>query len=103
MGLLESVKKLLKREAAEVGDVAQKASTRWESTLDRKEREMNASPAEKLGMLQDKIEGSDGLDDVRSKIEHRAGYADAVSELTDTKNVIDGEVVEDDSSGGSSW
>ena len=103
MGFLDRVKNLLKREAAEVGDVAENASSRWESALDRKEREMNASPAEKLNMLHERIEESDPLDAIRSKIEHRAGHADAVADLADTQDVIDGEVAEDDSSGGSSW
>lgn len=103
MGFLDSVKNLLKREAAEVSDVAKDATSGWESALDRKEREMNASPAEKLNMLQEEIEESNPLDAVRSKIEHRAGHADAVAEIADAEDFIEGEVVEDDSSGGNSW
>jgi hypothetical protein len=45
---------------------------RLDVDLGRKERELAASPSERLDMLQDEIDQSSGLDAVREKIERSA-------------------------------
>ncbi len=84
MGFLDTVKAWLSQEASAAADAKQDLERRWSADLASKERELNASPAEKMEMLQGKIAANDSaFDDIRSSVEGRDALAHAVSDVED--------------------
>jgi ribosome-associated translation inhibitor RaiA len=72
MGLLSGITSCFKQEATDAKAAVDQLEQRLDVDLGRKERELAASPSERLDMLQDEIDQSSGLDAVREKIERSA-------------------------------
>ena len=87
MGLLSGITSCFKQEATDAKAAVDQLEQRLDVDLGRKERELAASPSERLDMLQDEIDQSSGLDAVREKIERSAAHADASAELKDAIEV----------------
>ena len=84
MGFLDSLKAWLKTEAAEAQDLGQATKGRMEADLDRRERELNLSPEERLDALQDKIDDGDSVfANLQDKIDGREAHAEATADLAD--------------------
>ncbi len=84
MGFLDSVTNWFKKEAAEVKQSADKLEAKLDADLTRKERELNASPEEKMELLQDRIEAEDdAFAAVQDKLDAKQGKALADEELID--------------------
>ena len=70
MGTWDRILAILRREKRELDDVLGDAKDRANATLDRREREMNATPEEKLAMEHERGAEIDAeLDAVRNRIE----------------------------------
>lgn len=80
VGFLDSVKAWFSREAAEVKQSVDAATSRLESAMDRRERELQATPEERMEMIQEEI-SEDPFADVRARIERQQAHADAVDDL----------------------
>lgn len=80
VGFFDSLKAWFSREVAEVKQTAETMKTRLESELDRRERELEATPQERMEMIGEEI-SDDPFADVRAKIEQRQAHAGAVGDL----------------------
>ena len=70
MGTWEKIRAALKREKRELDDIVGDAKTRANATLDQRERELKATPEEKLKMEQERgAQIDDDFDAVRRRIE----------------------------------
>lgn len=70
MGAWDRVRKAFRREKRELDDIVGDATDRANASLDRKERELKATPAEKLAMEQERSSEVDAeFDAVRKRIE----------------------------------
>ena len=70
MAFWERVRQLLRREQAELSDTLRDFESRAEAALDERERELRASPAEKLEIQQERARQADEeFDAVRRRIE----------------------------------
>jgi len=70
MGAWDRVRKAFRREKRELDDIVGDANARANAALDRRERELNASPTEKLEMEQERGADVDAeFDAVRKRIE----------------------------------
>jgi len=70
MGTWDRLRSLLRREKRELDDVLHDAEVRANAALDRRERELAATPEEKLAMEQERAEALDAeFDAVRRRIE----------------------------------
>ena len=79
MGLWERIQAALRREKRDVEDAIDDFTQRANADLDRRERELTATPEEKLAMEQERGEEIDAaFDAVRERIERRdpGGSAD---------------------------
>lgn len=84
MGFLDSVTSWFKREAAEVKDSVSGLEQRLDADMSRKERELAATPEEKMDMLAEKIEAEDdAFSAIQDKIDAKQGKALADEELMD--------------------
>ena len=69
MSLWARIRRVFRREAAEVEDMVNDAVDRGNAVLDEKEREMTASPEEKLRIQQQRIDQTDAeFDEIRRRI-----------------------------------
>ncbi len=82
MGLLDSITAWFKSETADVKDAVGNVTRDLDADLSRKERELTASPAERIDMLQDEIDSDNSLDAIRDRIDGATAHADAVEELS---------------------
>ena len=74
MGTWEKIRAILRREKRELDDVIDDVTQRGNAALDRRERELNATPEEKLAIEQERSEEIDAeLDAVRRRIEGSGG------------------------------
>lgn len=80
MGFFDSLRAWLSREATEARETAGEVKGRLESAMDRRERELTATPEERMEMIAEQIE-DDPFADVRAKIERDQAHADAVEDL----------------------
>ncbi len=81
MGFLDKVKSLLGKEGADIGEALNKTKERLSSNLDKRERDLNATPEEKLDAMTAELEDNDPLAAVRNKIDNKSATADANAEL----------------------
>ena len=76
MATWNRIKALLRREKRDIGEAVDEWKDKASATLDRRERELHATPSEKLVMEQERTEEIDAeLDAVRRRIE-RGGSGD---------------------------
>ncbi|HZN13016.1 MAG TPA: hypothetical protein VFB78_02010 [Acidimicrobiales bacterium] len=74
MSTWDRIRAVLRREKRELDDVVGDFKDRANATLDRKEREMNATPEEKFAMEQERAAEVDAeLEAVRRRIERGGG------------------------------
>lgn len=74
MSAWDRIRAMLRREKRDLDDVIDDVTQRGNAALDRREREMNASPEEKLAIEQERAEEIDAeLDAVRRRIEGSGG------------------------------
>ena len=70
MGAWDRLRKAIRREKRELDDIVGDANARANAALDRRERELNASPTEKLAMEQERGADVDAeFEAVRNRIE----------------------------------
>ena len=70
MGAWERIKAALRREKRDVEQAVDEITRRGDEALDRRERELTATPEEKLGLEQQRAEQIDAeFDAVRKRIE----------------------------------
>ncbi|MEZ5225982.1 MAG: hypothetical protein R2710_04725 [Acidimicrobiales bacterium] len=94
MGLLGSITRWLRKESADIGEALDDVTESLDRDLSRKERELAASPEERISMIQDEI-ADDPFAAIRDRIEASSAHADAEADV----DAIDGPVIEDDASG----
>jgi hypothetical protein len=74
MGTWDRIRAALRREKRELDDTVSDARKRADAALDRKERELHATPAEKLAMEQARGEENDEeFEAIRKRIEGSGG------------------------------
>ncbi len=74
MGTWDRIKAALRREKRELDDTVGDAKKRADAALDRKERELNATPEEKLAMEQQRgVENDADFEAIRKRIEGGGG------------------------------
>ena len=87
MALWDSVKRFLKREAADVKDGFEDLRDNFEAELTRREDELAAAPSERLDMIKEDIEASaDAFDNIEAKVNERMAAGNAVAELDTAAN-----------------
>lgn len=85
MTIWDSLKKILKSEAADVGTELGKARDKFDEALTRKEEEMAATPKERMDMILDDIQDSDDkFEAIRDKAEGKTSAATAEAEVAET-------------------
>lgn len=83
MGFFDSVRTWLGREATEIKSSVDALEHRLDADLTRRERELNASPGEKLEMIQSDTSADDALAAIQDKIDSTQAHADATADLID--------------------
>lgn len=74
-GAWDRLRALLRREKHELDDVVTDATERGNEALDRRERELDASPEERLAIEQERAaEQDDAFDALRREIEGDSGH-----------------------------
>ncbi len=69
MSLWKRMRRIFRREVADVKDAMDDAVARGDAALDEREREMNASPEEKLRIQQQRVAKADAeFDEIRGRI-----------------------------------
>ncbi len=96
MGLLDSIGGWLKREKADIDDALDELGADLDADLSRKERVLNASPEERLAIIQSEI-ADDPFAEIRDRIEATTAKADAVESLADSNSLPGIEVGDTDS------
>lgn len=82
MGLFDKVGAFIKREAEDIGEVAERARDRLDEELTEREEELEMTPSEKLRALQRKgRETDDRFDEIIDKAEARASQVEAEAEV----------------------
>ncbi len=81
MGLFNKISGWLKKEGADASDILADTKERLGSDLDKRERQMAASPTEKLDATLAELDATDPLAEVRSKIDGKSALADAKADL----------------------
>lgn len=82
VGLFDSLKRALRREAADVKEAAGDLSDRLDADLTRRERDLQATPEERLQQVIGEIETSESdFDALRRRAQGAEAHADAVAEL----------------------
>lgn len=77
MGTWDRIKAALRREKADVEEALDELTDRGNANLDRRERELHATPEERLAMEQERAaELDDDFEAVRRRIEGRGGPVD---------------------------
>jgi len=70
MGAWDRVRKAFRREKRELDDIVGDANARANAALDRRERELNATPSERLAIEQERgADVDEEFDEVRKRIE----------------------------------
>lgn len=70
MGTWDRIRAALRREKRDVEDALEEFQTKANAALDERERELNATPSEKLAMEQERAREADAeFDAVRKRIE----------------------------------
>lgn len=85
MGLLDNITAWFKKESADVKDSMGKLERDLSSDLSAKERELSATPEQKMATIQDQIDDNDSFDAIRDRIDRSQAHADATAELSETE------------------
>lgn len=83
MGLLDTITAWIRRESADVSAALSDLESDLDADISRKERELEASPQERLAMVHDEIT-DDPFAEIRERIDHSLNRADAMDERNDT-------------------
>lgn len=81
MGFLDTVTSWLKREAADVKESVDALGERLDADLSRRERELEATPEERIEMIQADSGVDDALAEIQDKIDRAQASAEANSDL----------------------
>lgn len=81
MGFLDTVTSWLKREAADVKESVDALEERLDADLSRRERELEATPEERIEMIQADTGVDDALAEIQDKIDRAQASAEANSDL----------------------
>ena len=85
MGLWDRIQAVLRREKRDLDDAVDDFTRRGNAALDRRERELTATPSERLAMEQERGEEIDAeFDAVRRRIEGDAGGSPGPKEIGPT-------------------
>ena len=76
MGLFDSITSWIRKEKGDIGDALDDATESLDRDLTRKERELDATPEERIGMIQDQI-SDDPFSAIRDRIESTTAHAEA--------------------------
>lgn len=76
MGLFDSITSWIRKEKDDIGDALDDATESLDRDLTRKERELDATPEERIGMIQDQI-SDDPFSAIRDRIESTTAHAEA--------------------------
>lgn len=83
MGFLDGLTRWFKREASDVKASVDALEDRLDSDLTRKERELTATPEEKMEMIQADTSADDALAALQDKIDGVQAQAEATADLFD--------------------
>lgn len=83
MGFLDAVTGWFKREAGDVKDSVDRLEGQLDADLSRRERELDASPEDKMAMIQDDTSAIDAMAAIQDKIDGVQALAEADAELLD--------------------
>ena len=81
MGFLDSITGWFRKEASDVKASVDRLEARLDSDLSRKERQLSATPEERMEMIQEDTSVDDALSAIQDKIDGRQAHADATAEL----------------------
>lgn len=84
MGFLDTFTNWFKREARDVKDSVDQLEDRLDADLTRKERELNATPEERMEMIQAETSSDDAFAAIQDRIDGSQAQADATAELIDS-------------------
>lgn len=84
MGFLDAVTGWFKREASDVKASIDRLESDLDADLSRKERELNATPEERMAMIQDESSADDAFAAIQNKIDGVQAHAEADAELIET-------------------
>lgn len=83
MGFLDRVTSWFRTEVRDVREAVDRVEQDLDADLSRRERELTATPEERLAMIQEESAGDDLLAEVQAKIDGQQAKADANAELLD--------------------
>ena len=86
MGLLDAFTTWIRNEARDVKASLDRTEDRLDADLTRRERELNATPEERMEMIQAEAGSSDALADIQNKIDGAQAKAEANADLLDPDN-----------------
>ncbi len=81
MGFLDAVTSWFRREAQDVKGGVERLEDRVDADLTRKERELDATPEERMEMIQAETGADDALAEIQAKIDGSQAHAEASAEL----------------------
>lgn len=83
MGFLDAVTGWFKREASDVKASVDRLESDLDADMSRKERELAATPEEKMAMIQEETSADDALSAIQDKIDGVQAHAEANADLID--------------------
>lgn len=83
MGVLDSLSRWFKREASEVKASVDRLEQDLDADLSRRERELTATPEERMAMIQEDTSADDALAAIQDKIDGAQAHAEAEADLMD--------------------
>jgi len=83
MGFVDAVTGWFKREAGDVKASVDRLESDLDTGMSRKERELDATPEERMAMIQEESSADDALAAIRDKIDGVQAHAEANAELID--------------------
>ncbi len=86
MGFLDQMKGWFSKESAEASDVMDGVKERVGLDLAARERDLKATPDQKMDAIQDEIDSSSAFDDIAAKIDATTAKADANADLAEVEN-----------------
>ncbi len=83
MGFLDTFTQWIRREARDVKNSVDHVEERLDADLSRRERELHATPEERMEMIQAETGSSDSLAEIQDKIDEVQAHAEANADLID--------------------
>lgn len=82
MSVWDSIKAILRREAVDVREGVTNLRDKLDAELTRREQELEATPSERMDMIQDRIDAADDrLAELETELGDAADQADALEQL----------------------